>query len=342
MNGIENNVVNNRASVRMPGENTNVYAPGGVSDSFNNNQNQVMGGQAVVQPVVRPQVQPAEPVQAQGDNYVAQQPQVQSQSVQQIQPQQVQQASLEAVYADGEYPLPVGYVDNLGQLHKSIRLKPMTGKSDEAIAEPKVRENGGKLVTELIFGVTEGIGTLNRVSKDVIRNLTVADRDYILVKNRIYSLGEIAEYQDKCPHCTGINTIRANLNDLPVNYLDNNEPRELTFDLINGVRNSKGEICKKITVIMPTGVVQERIAPIARVNPAQATTAMLHMVTKSIEGVDFLNPELFRNMTKKDRDYIAKKLAEFGAGIKLTITTVCAECGEEFESTIPLTALLGE
>lgn len=337
MNGTEYNAVNNRASVRMPGENTNVYAPGGTLDNFNNNQNQEMGGQAVVQP----QVHQAEPVQAQGANNVTQQ-YVQPQIVEQLRSQPTQKASLEAVYVDGEYPLPVGYIDNLGQLHKTIRLKPMTGKSDEAIAEPKVRENGGKLVTELIFGVTDGIGTLNRVSKDVIRGLTVADRDYILVKNRIYSLGEMAEYQDKCSHCGGINTIRTNLNDLPVNFLDDNSPRELTFDLINGVQNSRGEICKRITVVMPTGVVQERIAPIARVNPAQATTAMLHMITKSIDGIDFLNPDLFRNMTKKDRDYISKRLAEFNAGVNLTITTVCAECGEEFETTIPLNALLGE
>ena len=174
--------------------------------------------------------------------------------------------------------------------------------------------------------------------------MTVIDRDYILMRNRQYSIGDDVEYVDTCPNpnCKCKNTVSVNLNDLPVKYLNPDDPTEMTFDLANGVKNAKGDICKSITIRMPIGTVSERIAPIARINPAQATTAMIHLITKKIDGVDFLNPEVFKKMTKKDRDLISKKLAEFKAGVELSTKVQCAGCGEEFTSAIPLQSLMGE
>lgn len=243
---------------------------------------------------------------------------------------------------ENEFRLPVGFVDSEGRLHETIKLRPMTGETEEAIADPKVRDNGGKLVTELIFSVTERVGAVKKVNKDVIRQLTIADRDFVLLKNRQVSMGDDVNYVDQCPHCRGKNEVYVNLSNIKTKYLGKEDSREMTFDLVNGVRNSAGVMCKKITIQMPNGVVQERIAPIAKVNPAQATTAMLQLITKKIEGLDFLNPDVFKRMTKRDRDHVSKKLAEFEAGVEMASTVTCAECGAEFTSQIPMVSLLGE
>lgn len=242
----------------------------------------------------------------------------------------------------GEFTLPVGYTDENGRVHTLVKLKPMTGAVEEAMSDPKVRENGGKVVTELILGVIESLGSLKKVTRDVVRKLSAIDRDFILVMNRRYSIGEVVNYLGNCTECGGKNDINADLGSLEVNYLGEEDERTITFPLVHGVKNRADVVCKNVTIRLADGAIQERIAPIMRINPAQAMTAMLQMITVDIEGVEFLDPDVFKNMTKKDRDLIAKKMSEIVAGVKLEITVVCAECGKEFTSVIPVTSLLGE
>lgn len=242
---------------------------------------------------------------------------------------------------EDEFRLPVGFIDSEGRFINTIKLRPMTGETDEAIASPKVRDNGGKLVTELIYSVTERLGNSEKVNKDQIRQLSSVDRDYILLKNRQVSMGEDFTYVDKCPHCGGSNQVSVNIPSVPVTYLDKDAPRTVTFELKDGVL-AEGTVHKTITIQIPNGYVQERIAPMARTNPAQATTSMLAMITKDIVGVKYIDANVFRKMTKRDRNLIQKKLEELGNCLELATTITCASCGAEYKSYFPITSLMGE
>lgn len=241
-----------------------------------------------------------------------------------------------------EFYLPVGYTDVEGTLHRRVKLTPMTGDTEEAIANPKLRDNVGKMITELLFSVVTDLGTVKKLNREVINNLSSIDRDFLIVKNAQVSVGEVVEYVDSCPHCRGKNEVSVDLTQLPVEYLDDEEPREYTFDLPDGYKDKDGVIHKTITVMLPTGKVQERVAQTIRVNPAQATTMMLQLITKKLGTLDFLSPDIFRAMTKKDRTFISKKLNEIHAGLQLSHPVICAECGEEYNSNIPFPTLLGE
>jgi len=243
---------------------------------------------------------------------------------------------------EGEFLLPVGYTDSEGVLHRIVKLRPMTGETEEAIADPKVRDNGGKLITELFFSVIESIGSVKKVTREVIRDLTIVDRDFLLVKNAQVSLGDDITYVDRCPHCGGKNEVNVDLANIPVEYLSADDAREFEFKLPNGYKDRDGKVHKKITVVMPTGRVQERVAQVLRANPAQATTMMLQLITKKLGDLDFINPDVFKSMTKKDRDFVSKKLTEVKAGLSFSHEVICSECGGEFTSSIPLQALLGE
>lgn len=243
---------------------------------------------------------------------------------------------------DNEFILPVGYVDSEGIVHRKVTLAPMTGETEEAIADPKVRDNGGKVITELLYSVVESIDGIPRINKDIIRDLTTIDRDFLVVQNRKVSFGEELSFDDLCPHCKGRNTISLNINDLETKYLPDDAQREFTFDIPNGVRDKAGELHKTVTIVLPTGRTQEKVMQIIRSNPAQATTAMLQLITVRIGTMEYIYPEIFRKMTKKDRDFISEKLAEVEAGVDIRVNTVCSECGSEFTTTIPLTSFMGE
>ena len=243
---------------------------------------------------------------------------------------------------ENEFVLPVGLKDKDGVVHRTITLTPMTGETEEAIADPKVRDNGGKIITALLESVTEKIGTLPRVTKDTIRDLTTIDRDFLLIKNRQVSLGDNISYIDNCPHCRAKNEIHVNLANIEPKYLENEEDRELTFDLPIGYKDANGTVHKEITITLPTGRVQERVAQMVRANPAQATTAMLQLITLKLGTLEFINPDVFKKMTKKDRDFISSKLSELEVGVKFDTEVMCSECGSEFTTSIPLQSLLGE
>lgn len=242
---------------------------------------------------------------------------------------------------DNQVYLPVGYTDENGELHRVVELTFMTGETEECIADPKVRDNGGKIVTELLASVVTKIGNKPRVTKEMIRNLTVIDRDYLLLKSREYSMGEVVEYVDTC-RCGGKNNITISIPKIECDYIDDETPKELTFELPNGYRDSNGTVHKKITVVLPTGVVQERIAQAMRTNPAIANTTMLQLITKKLGEMDFINPDVFRKMSKRDRDFISTKIGEVKGGVSMSTEVVCSDCGKTFTTTIPLFSLLGE
>lgn len=246
------------------------------------------------------------------------------------------------VLEDSQFELPVGYRDEDGVLHKIVTLTPMTGETEEDIADAKVRENGGKLVTALLNSVVVSIGTIKRVNKDIIRSLSVQDRDFLMLVNRYNSLGEEINYEDTCPHCRQKNNISINLRDIPVVYTKAEDSVDMTFDLPVGITDGMGVVHKEITITIPTGMVQERVAPLARANPAQATTIMLQLITKKLGTLAFINPDTFKKMTKKDRDFISNKMSEFKVGAEMSSDTQCSTCGAEFETNIPIMALLGE
>lgn len=250
------------------------------------------------------------------------------------------QAMMEGL-GENEFLLPVGYKDSDGVIHRVVTLTPMTGETEEAIADPKISNNGGKVFTTLLHSVVERIGTLPKVTKEVIRDLTIIDRDFLILKNRQVSIGDEVEYVDECPSCKGKNDVTIDLSHIDVQYMESDE-REFTFELPNGYRDANGTIHKEITITLPTGRVQEKVAQIVRANPAQATTALLQLITLKLGTLEFINPDVFKKMTKKDRDFISKQISEMGAGVKFSTEVTCSNCGSEFTTSIPLSSLLGE
>lgn len=245
--------------------------------------------------------------------------------------------------ADNEFELPVGYVDRDGVLHKTFKLKEMTGEVDEAIADKKVRNNAGKIVTELIYGVVESIGTLPRIDRNIIRQLSNPDRDFIVLMNHKYSLDEEVKYTDVCPSCGDKNEVEVTIEHMPVKFMTEDEPRKLVItDLPNGFKDEHGNAYKEMTLSIPNGMLQEKIFSTFDKNPQQAVTQLIAMCTESIKGFESYRFDDFSKLSKKDRKYINEKLSELEVGVEMTVEVDCAECGHNFKSAIPLMTLLGE
>lgn len=250
--------------------------------------------------------------------------------------------TIKEVLGDNEFELPIGFTDGDGTLHKTVTLQEMTGYVDEAMSDQKVRSNPGKMLTELIHGVVEKMGSMKTFSKDNARNLSNADRDFILAMNYKVSLGEEVTWEDACGNCGEKFEATIAIDALKVKYMTQDEPKLMKITLPNGIKDGEGNVYKELTVSAPNGLVQERIVPLINQNPNHAATQLMVLITEEIKGLEHWNFETFQKMTKKDRRHIQKEISKVDVGIDLTPMVNCASCGHNYNSQIPIQSLLGE
>ena len=254
----------------------------------------------------------------------------------------IQETKTLQALAHDEFELPIGFTDSEGNFHKTARLREMTGLVEEAITDQKVRNNPAKMVTEALYGVVETLGTKKKVLKDDIKGMTTTDRDFLLLMNHKVSLGDDVEWLEQCPKCEGKFDASVNIDTLPVLYMTEDEPKEMTIELPNGVKDAEGNVYKKVRVSLPTGLVQEKILPLIQQNPSQAITQMLAQITEDIEGLNHWNFTTFQAMTKKDRKHISSEMGKTKVGVDLSPSVACPNCGNTYTTTIPVMTLLGE
>jgi len=250
--------------------------------------------------------------------------------------------TIKELLEDDTFELPVGFTDSTGTFQKTVKIRELTGAIEEALAEPKIRQNGGKVITEAVYSLVEQAGNMKKFTKMDARNLTTADRDFILLMNHKVSLGDEIEYQAQCTHCGEIADTTVNIDDIPVTYATEDEPKQIPVTLPRGIKGKDGEVFKELKISYPTGLVQERILPTLSKNHIQAVTQMISMCVESIKGLEHYNFDTFREMGKKDRNAVQDALNKLKVGADLAPEVECPNCGKDFKAPITTATLLGE
>lgn len=243
---------------------------------------------------------------------------------------------------EGTFELPIGYTDLKGDFHKTFTLKPMTGVTEEAMLNKKIRNNTSKVLTALIAGVVDGMGTVKKFKVEDAKALYNPDRDYILIQNYINSIAEEAEWTEKCPRCEELNHLSVDMTKIPVTYLTEEDEKTFKVTLPNGIKDSEGVYHKELTLGIPDGFTQEGFIAQMQENLSRAITFLMSSTTEEIEGMERWNEEHFRALTMKDRKAIQDAFSQITAGPDLTVATECAHCSHEYNTTIPVNLLMGE
>lgn len=244
-----------------------------------------------------------------------------------------------------QFLLPIGLRHEDGTVSRIVTLRPMTGRTEEILADNKNRENPVRALIDVIVDVVVSIEGVPRVNRDVIRQLDAKDLEFLLVANYVTSFGDELEFVSKHDECRGKNEVTVDLRSRIDNVkpLEDDQIRELQFELPRGYVDRDGQVHKAITIVPPTAFTQEQTYKQVRLNSAGAVTKLLMLVTKQLGSLTHLNPEVFKEMTKKDRDFITKKMQDlYDYGVDLKVELVCSSCGEEYTDTIPTTELMGE
>lgn len=241
-----------------------------------------------------------------------------------------------------ELELPVGHLDEDGVLHRTARLRKMTGHEEALLADRKLRKNGGKLVTELLGSCLRSVGT-KKASPKLAASLSSADRNFLLLELRKITFGSELDARYTCPACGEVSEVREDLEELPVRRSDGDAHPEVVVELVDGYEDNEGNVYDRAVFRLPTGSDEERIAGELKENASRGMNALLARCLVALGDMpskvrEALGTKLFADLTLQDRARIERALREQMPGVDLRREIECGSCDHRFSVSLDLTS----
>jgi hypothetical protein len=231
-------------------------------------------------------------------------------------------------WAAGRLVLPGGVLDNHGRCFQSVIVRQLTGRDEELLADRRYR-NVAQQVTEFLAQVLVEVPGLNKpVSKDLVAEMLIGDRDYLLLRLRQICLGDQVEQVVKCPAagCGKKADVEFLISELPVRRAGAVQPL-YEFDLSEALRKDDPR-SGHVVLRLPTGLDQEAVLDCKEVNPAMANTRLFARIVKKL-GREGLSEAMARDLPMWARQEITAFLKKVVPGPELHIEIQCPHCGAD-------------
>lgn len=226
--------------------------------------------------------------------------------------------------------LPGGYVDEAGGVHQYVELAPLSGKEEEFLAG---KPASPVLVTALLNRCIRRMGTISPVSKEVTRNLIVADRQYLLLKLREATFGEQVQASIHCPlpECGERIDFDFSIADIPITASEDKGPiHKMELSPEAAFVGDGGQRYREITFRLPNGGDEEVISPLLDENEEKASAILLGRCLQSIGPLKPPGDEQIGQLSLVARMEIERQMEAVAPQVELTMGANCPECGREF------------
>jgi hypothetical protein len=239
----------------------------------------------------------------------------------------IQQPAVEPVLAESlaerRLQLPGGVIGADGRCRQLVRVRELTGADEEVLAERAA--GGARLVTGFLARVIAEIEGLDRpVDEDLVADMLIGDRDYLLLRLRQIDVGDHVHQVMRCPSA-------ACRKKVDVDFLVSEIAVARATAVLPSYRVQLGEgaTATNVLVRLPSGRDQEAIAPLAASNPAAANTRLFSRVVLRWGDSGPLDEEAARALPLKQRQQLAAFLDRTAPGPDLRIDVQCPLCGAD-------------
>lgn len=107
-----------------------------------------------------------------------------------------------AFQVEFDFVLPKGYIDERGTVHREGTMRMATAMDEiTPLRDPRVRSNEAYLVIVLLSQVITRLGTLPRLTPDIVEKFFAADIAYLQNLYREINEVEPQQMQVVCPNC---------------------------------------------------------------------------------------------------------------------------------------------
>jgi hypothetical protein len=226
--------------------------------------------------------------------------------------------------------LPGGYWDSAGVLHREFELAVLTGREEELLVQTR-RAESASLVSTVLSRAVRRLGTISPVTEEVAGQLLVADRQYLLLKLRQCTFGEVVRADMFCPwaECGKRMSLEFGIDDVPVEEAAERAPCH-TLTLSRRAIAEDDTVLREVTFRLPNGADQEAVSPLLSSNEAEALTALLVRTVQRIGLLSSPRPEDVAALLPLARAEIEAAMERLAPRIELNIETACSECGRAF------------
>lgn len=254
--------------------------------------------------------------------------------------------------AVGVYTLPAGYLGPDGRLHREIWLKEMTGVEEDIMSS-----RGGSVLSKLnqvMANCIERIGDITdkREIREIVKDLPVGDRNFIIVSLRRVSLGDEYTMEVVCtnPVCERTQEMVLDLSTMAVNEMPEPDRREFELELPSG----KVAVWKVMT-----GAEEETLEKIREATEKDMLTFAVLMRLVYLDGekisigsrvkdsrgrlsLDKSGQASFlkvKQLSSRDRNALRNEFQEKEGGMEDEVEFECEKCGKTVRAGLDLAQL---
>lgn len=234
-----------------------------------------------------------------------------------------------------EFSLPGGALDAAGECHRGGQLRPLTGGDEDWLhgLAPSTRQAG--LVTDLLARCVVQLGPLP-ITADLMRDLSVGDRDYLLLKLREVTFGAALSRVLACPKpaCDARMDLDLAISDFPVHERPSRASHRVQLD------GHVDRMAFDVEFRVPRGREQELIAAQPTGSPDALRERLLASCVVRAVCADTGAESSFAALSPAGRRALAEAIEEAAPRIDLEVELVCPECGAPFDVAFDAAALL--
>ncbi|WP_119730206.1 DUF6760 family protein [Thermomonospora amylolytica] len=228
--------------------------------------------------------------------------------------------------------LPGGLHDAEGRRHREAELMPLRGREEELLAGAS--RGTAELVTAVLAGRLRRIGSIAPVTEGTARDLTVGDRQFLLLKLREITFGPDVAAVVSCPWpaCGKKMDAGFRIPDVPVRSGGDGPLFDLELSR-EAAPVDGGRAHRRVRFRLPTGGDQEALAGLVDGDPAGALRALLERCVVAIGPARPPEAGWSETLSPRARAEIERAMAAVAPGPELTMDARCPECGRTF--TLP-------
>jgi hypothetical protein len=242
---------------------------------------------------------------------------------------------------EGLFVLPGGYLDERGELHREVRLAPLTGHDEESLAHAAPGTSAAAAVTALLARCVARVGSIERVDTALVRDLLVCDRDYLVLRLRSLAFGPRIDAVLDCsnPECVERMDVRFSLDELEFERSDVRS-RFFTTRLSSPVLIERGgthEEARLVEFRLPTGADQEELAEVFRDDEERALRLLLARTVKRVGACTDVDEALVAGLPSGACEEVAAGMRRFSPQVEIDVEGACPECGSPCSTRFDIT-----